>query len=146
MSGELQGVEQLVARLKELEEKVAKRYIKQALRAGGQVVRKEAITKAKTFDRSESPETIWKNIAIRTNKYGIIRVGVLGGAKKDDGKPVLPGGDTWYWRFLEFGVPARGIPAKPFLRAAAMENVGKVYTAVSDKLEQLLIKELEHRK
>lgn len=80
------------------------------------------------MDDAGTDEAIWKNIAVANNaragrKEGgiVMSVGVRGGAKSyannaenrrkgragktnaTGGSKANPGGDTWYWRFLEFG-------------------------------------------
>lgn len=53
---------------------------------------------------------------------------------KTGGDEGNPGGDTWYWRFVELGIPSRGIAARPFLRNALESSIGEV--------QQTLITEL----
>lgn len=90
-------------------------------------------------DDPDTPEKINLNIVTRKGKksfYGpdeiAYRVGVLGGARDysnygeiTTGKSAKgnPGGDTFYWRFLEFGTER--IRATPFMRPALAENVEK---------------------
>lgn len=50
------------------------------------------------------------------------------------------------WHFVEFGVPSRGIPAKPFLRPAFEQNKEKILADLRESLEravQRLIKKRE---
>ena len=93
-----------------------------------------------------TPKEIAKNIAIRwSGKHFkstgelMFRVGVLGGAKgfaaasgevKGRGKG-NPGGDTYYWRFLEFGTSK--MAAQPFLRDAIESNQSE---AISEFVNQ----------
>ena len=151
MSETVKGSEKLIENLKKLGgQKLVDRAVRTALRAGAQVVRKSAVANAKKFDDSKSEEEIYKNVAIKNTKKAKVRVGVLGGAKKDSDKTGElagegkdnPGGDTWYWRFLEFGVPAHGIPAKPFLRNAAQGKEGEIHQATLKKLKEFLEKEM----
>lgn len=75
-----------------------------------------------------------------------MRVGVLGGAKapaiqsgefKGKGKG-NPGGDTYYWRFLEFGT--ENMPAHPFMRPAQDNN------AATNKFAEEMKKGIEKEK
>lgn len=110
-----------------------------ALRRAANILRDQARANVKKYDDAKTPEDIAKNIvatfASRTSKRTgniAFRVGVMGGAKnyaetrenvrkgrvgaeyKTLGDKSNPGGDTWYWRFLEFGTKKAG--AKPFMR------------------------------
>lgn len=114
-----------------------------ALRKAANVIRQQAVVNALAFNDPQTPTEIYKNVTVRWasktfKRTGDLafRVGVLGGARKygdtkqnrragivgktykTAGDKTNPGGDTWYWRFKEFGVPSRGIPASPFLRSA----------------------------
>lgn len=128
--------------------KAAKRAATRAARKAIAVVRKAAIANAKQIDNRDSDEKIWKNITARAGRSRdgsiIFRVGVRGGAKayvnskenvrkglagkkyKTGGDKNNPGGDTWYWRFIEFGVPAHGIAPRPFMRPALQNNISTV--------------------
>lgn len=127
----LTGLEDLQAKLKEVAEDVRFKGGRFALRKAAQVVRDQARQNASRVDNPKTPEDIEKNIVERfstklfrrTGDIGF-RVGVLGGALapaeavgevKGAGKG-NPGGDTFYWRFLEFGT--QKMPAQPFMRPA----------------------------
>jgi HK97 gp10 family phage protein len=98
----------------------------------------------------------------RQNGDLMFRVGVLGGARST-GKSALksagsrrrkgvtsladlgelegagagnPGGDTYYWRFLEFGTSHAS--AQPFLRPALQNNVGPVIDAFVSEYDKAL--------
>lgn len=45
-----------------------------------------------------------------------------------------PGGDTWYWRFLEFGTEKTR--ARPFIQSTLAENVQAVTDAVATELNK----------
>ncbi len=119
-----------------------------ALRKAAQVIQRQAIENARRVDDPATAESIEKNIAVRWSgrrfkRTGdlMFRVGVLGGARQyantkqnrrvgrvgntyaTSGDKSNPGGDTWYWRFLEFGTARTR--AQPFLRPAAQEAAGK---------------------
>jgi HK97 gp10 family phage protein len=132
----LEGLDELRGKLKELSQDVQFKGGRYALRKASNVVREAAKANAARVDDPATAESIEKNITVRwsarlfrrTGDLGF-RVGVLGGAKgyakasgdvKGQGK-ANPGGDTFYWRFLEFGTEK--MRAQPFLRKALSENV-----------------------
>ena len=78
-----------------------------------------------------------------------IRVGVLGGAKNYAayGEIVTgrsakgnPGGDTFYWRFLEFGTSK--MRARPFMRPAMLTKQQAAFDAVAAAVDTELTKEV----
>lgn len=129
------GLEDLQAKLKEISKDMQFKGGRFALRKAAQVIRDKARENAARVDDSKTPEDIAKNITERwaskmnkrTGDLGF-RIGVLGGAKAPaiasgeiagKGK-ANPGGDTFYWRFLEFGT--QNIEAKSFMRDAMKES------------------------
>jgi HK97 gp10 family phage protein len=126
------------------------------------VVRKAARANARKID-GPSPRSIEKNITVQNSpRQGrraggiVMRVGVRGGAKqyadtrentrrrrvgksyKTLGDATNPGGDTWYWRFIEFGTVKQR--ARPFLQKALADNVGIVTNIVVAKLQKDIFK------
>lgn len=77
----------------------------------------------------------------------MMRVGIRGGARdmgkygefKGAGKD-NPGGDTFYWRFREFGTSNE--PARPFMRPAMNENGDAAFQAVASDMTAQVDKEL----
>lgn len=161
MSQYIQGLDEVEAKLKLLGNgKAAKRAATRAARKAIAIVRKAAIANAKQLDDADSSERIWKNITTKAGKISDndvkMRVGVRGGARhyvnskdnvrkklagktyKTDGDKTNPGGDTFYWRYLEFGT--QHSPAKPFMRPALQNNIsivtndfGSIFSAEIDK-------------
>lgn len=131
----INGLDELQAKLKSVSEDTQKKGGRFALRKAAQVIQAKAKQNAGRVNDPATPEEIAKNIAIRwSGKHFkstgdlMFRVGVLGGAKgfaaasgevKGRGKG-NPGGDTYYWRFLEFGTSK--MAAQPFLRDAMESN------------------------
>lgn len=122
MKFELNGVDELIKRLKKAQREGVEKMAPRALAASGRVIRDEAKRRAEAIDDPKTKESIAKNIALQKSskrntprdavKY---RVGVRGGgAPNDDKNP--SGGDTWYWRFIEFGTVK--MAPRPFLRPA----------------------------
>jgi HK97 gp10 family phage protein len=136
VSFNLEGMDEVLGKLKELSHDVKYRGGRFALRKAANLVAAKAKENAAAVDDPRSPESIAKNIVVRWSGRTFkstgdlkFRVGVLGGAKgyakasgevKGKGKE-NPGGDTFHWRFLEFGTEK--MAAKPFMRRAIAENV-----------------------
>jgi HK97 gp10 family phage protein len=153
---EVDGSDEVIKKLRALPEKMGKRAMRRALRKGANVVRDAARSGARRLDDQHSPEQIFKNITVQgggarfEKKEGgpVMRVGVKGGARtmtaygefKGAGKG-NPGGDTWYWRLLEFGTSK--IAARPFMRPAAENNAGAVFDAVAKSATVELDKEIK---
>lgn len=117
---------------------------------------------AQEFDDPNTKRSIYRNVAIQysarqSRQIGgvVMRVGIRGGAKRyvntrenrrkrrvgqeylGGGDKSAPGGDTFYWRFLEFGTEKMG--ARPFLRPALENNA----QAVSDLLTMNVNRDLD---
>lgn len=147
----VEGVDEILRKLRLLPERIGRNAMRRSLRKGANVIRDAARNNAKRFDDAETREAIWKNIAVqsggkrREKQEGgvMMRVGVRGGAKSKKGSgggSSNPGGDTWYFRLLEFGTSK--MAAQPFLRPAAAENVGRVSTVVANDMQTQLDKEI----
>lgn len=122
---ELVGANELLASISELKGLVGSKEGRSAARAAAVVIQKALKANAEKIDDPETPNSIPLNIAIgfnsrlfkRTGDIGF-RIGVNGGAKYRKFNPGKkgPGGDTWYWRLVEFGT--KNFAAKPFVRPA----------------------------
>lgn len=131
------GIDELLAKLDSVTYDVKRKGGRSALRRAAQVVQKAAQENfiRQSIDDPKTAADISKNITVRwssrrfkqTGDLGF-RIGVLGGAKgyakasgelKGKGKG-NPGGDTWYWRFAEFG--KENVAARPFMRPALESN------------------------
>lgn len=155
----IQGLDGALARMRALPEKLQKKGLSRALGKGARIVRVAAQRNARKIDDPKTSEMIARNITTKTDSRlgkreggAAVKVGVRGGAKsyKDNklnrrkqrvgqqyataGSSDNPGGDTWYWRFVEFGVPSLGIPARPILQPALAENDQRAITAIVDEL------------
>ena len=135
------GGEKIAAQLKTLPTKLQRREARRAARAGANVFRELARQFARPLDDDQTRENIAKNIVTQESRRAsraaggvVMRVGVLGGARKTENKAGKgnPGGDTYYWRFLEFGT--RKMRARPFMRPAYFQGVEKAEAAVADEL------------
>ena len=145
MEVNLTGAEQLLKRLQALgDENLQRKMARRALRKGAIIFRDAARENARRLDDPQTRESIARNIAIRESRRGgaaaggvMLRVGVLGGAKKTQGTG-HPGGDTFYWRFLEFGT--KKMAAQPFLRPVLAQKAQQATDAVAADLERALDK------
>src|SRR5690606_22168251 len=108
------------------------------MRKAAQVIRDQARKNAEAINDPATSENIAKNIVERFSprRYKrtgdlMFRVGVLGGARGfaaasgelQGAGSGNPGGDTFYWRFLEFGTSKHA--ATPFMRPAADQSAQK---------------------
>lgn len=141
----IEGMDDFMKKLDVLtDRKSVNRKARSAARKAMQLVQMAAMVGASRIDDPDTRESIKENIVIRNGKSRdlntvIMKVGVLGGAKnyansKDNvrkgragkeyftaGSSKNPGGDTFYWRYLEFGTSR--FPAVPFLRPALSANI-----------------------
>ena len=162
MANDITGLDEVQAKLRQLGNKrKAKNAATRASRKAMNIVKKAARENAKRLDDKDSPEKIWKNIitkAARTRGTGfvVMRVGVKGGASQyantrvnrragragrtyqTQGDKKNPGGDTWYFRLVEYGSSTNS--ASPFMRPAMNNNKDAVqaeftraYSAELDK-------------
>jgi HK97 gp10 family phage protein len=149
----LKGVDRAVAKLRALPAKMRLRVLKSAMRKGANVVKAAAVAGAKQIDDPQTSEQIAKNITVQFSSREskkqnavVFKVGVRGGARqfantranrrksrvgqtyKTAGDKSNPGGDTWYWRFIELGTSS--VAARPFLQPALANNVQSATDAV----------------
>lgn len=155
----IKGLDAVLRKMRSLAPELQKKGLRTAVRKGANIVKKAAVENASRIDDPKTAENIGKNIAVqfasRTSKRigGIaFRVGVRGGSQqyattkesvrkgragksyKTGGSKANPGGDTWYWRLVEFGTSRT--KAQPFLRPALENNVEKVTQTIVETLDQ----------
>lgn len=65
----------------------------------------------------------------RLGQTSLDDLGEIAGAGKDN-----PGGDTWYWRLLEYGTEDQ--PATPFMRPAAQASAQAVFNEFFNQLNK----------
>lgn len=135
----IEGLDALQKRLNAASDTLRRKAGRTALRKGANVIVAAARLKVSQNDDLDTPQNIaknvfaqWNNRRFKTTGDLAFRIGVRGGAKNKAGSDSFkiggnrnnPGGDTWYWRFLEFGTKVA--IAKPFLRPAMSENIQRV--------------------
>lgn len=150
-SVEFKGVDELARKLRQLADpKNARRIARKSARQAMNLVRDSARDNAKRIDDPETREKIWKNITTQGGKTKdvnliLMRVGIRGGAAMN-GKSnrqaleSLSGGNTTYWRHIEFGNSHQ--PAVPFMRPALADNIDPVINKFSHIFGSELDKEL----
>lgn len=141
------GLDDVMERMQLMRINMQKKYARKAARKAMNIARDAARQKAKSFDDPDSTEKIYKNIVVqqvkRKNKNPgevVMSVGIKGGAYANTkenrkkgrageetaniGSTSNPGGDTFYWRFKEFGTAK--MAAEPFMRPALADNIDAV--------------------
>lgn len=144
MAEVIEGMDAVLKKLQQLDGMHQRRALRRGVTRGAAEVRKKARANAKSVDNPATQEQIFRNVSakawrVRKNRpYLGSSIGVLGGAKgaatnvgeiKGAGKD-NPGGDTWYWRMLEFGT--QKMAAKPFLSTALESEKNKAVDAIRD--------------
>lgn len=134
----LKGLDDVLKRMENMRVGTKNKHIRKALRKAMVPIRDQAKENAKGIDDPESKEKIWRNIQIQSGKTknkGEMKysVGVKGGAKEKGNKKRGPGGDTFYFRFIEFGTSL--IRAFPFMRLAFSQR--------KDEAEAIFVAELK---
>lgn len=142
----LQGIDSLVSKLEAISYDLKRKGGRSALRKAAALISEKVKESARRINDPETSEDISKNITVRWNgklfkSSGDLgfRIGVLGGAKQYNnmhtrkggrrgtyevgGSQDNPGGDTFYWRFVEFGT-AR-VAARPFMRPALAQSISE---------------------
>lgn len=156
----IEGADEIISKLKKLEQKPARNAMRRALRKGANVIKKAAQARAKRFDDPATRAAIHENISVasggirREREEGgpIMRVGIRGGAQtgakqvfsdtKKNRKAGVAGQEfsVAHWRFLEFGTSE--MAAQPFMRPAANEKAGAAFDATVTAMQTELDKEL----
>lgn len=166
MASSIQGLDEVLRKMRLLPERIGRNAMRRSLRKGANIIRDAARNNAKRIDDAYTRQQIWKNIAVagggakREKQIGgvMMRVGVRGGAKQyvknkenvrkrragtsyeTGGSSGNPGGDTWYWRLVEFGTSK--MRAQPFLTPAGAEKATAAVNAIVADLNVQIDKEI----
>lgn len=146
ISFSLVGVNQLVSTLNTLKDDVKRKGGRFALRKAANLVAERIRANAERLDDAETGRNIADNVAVRWNgrefkRNGNLgfRVGILQGAvlpKGGEPADTSQGAATPHWRLLEFGTEK--MPAQPFVRPAAENNVGEIVNEFITQYEKAL--------
>lgn len=141
----INGLDALIPKLRAFSGNSARRIYTAASRNALKETRKKVQQNAAQLDDQSTAESIAKNVQTKVNSKrflsnGVIyaRVGVAGGAIKGKGGGGK-GGDTYYWRFLEFGTSK--MPARPFIRPAM--DAAQITDAYANTLSAAIEKEIK---
>lgn len=160
------GIEDLLGKIESISDDVRIKSGKASLRKAAQVIMLKAKALALRIDDPETAENIAANISTQfSSKHFkqtgdlMYRIGVMGGARayantkhnvrkrqvgKMDGDKGNPGGDTFYWRFHEFGT--RTVKKRPFLRPALQNNVEAAISAFVSEYEKAIDRAIKRAK
>lgn len=145
MANEITGLDEVIEKMRLLgKPRKVKNAATRSARKAMNIVNKAAKANAKKFDDKGTGNKIWKNIATKAGKTKganlvKMKVGVKGGAKQRVGTG-NSGGDTFYWRYLEYG--RSGVPATPFMRPAFFNNKDAVEAEFKRSFNEELDKEI----
>lgn len=115
-----------------------------ALRKAGQVVVNAIEEEIKKYDDPSTPTNISRNLAMRkatkrTRATGnpSYRIGFQGGARDNKANEGAPGGNTFYWRFIEFGTSriAGKYPVTTATQRAAQPAATAFISAMNKKIQ-----------
>lgn len=199
----IQGLDETLKRLQATDPKRQLNIYRSAARSAMLPLRNAVRTSAQQLDDPNSATSIAKNVAIRSmNKKKLrqagggasdvgVSVGIAGGARQyanskenqrkgragqtyeTGGSKTNPGGDTWYWRLIEFGRSAfttgkssitgkqinlfnpvtgknfgykvKGITARPFMRPALPQNINQIMDRFAMRLKAIIDKSASGR-
>lgn len=128
---DLDGVDSLIGKLRELKVDVRHKGGRAALRRAANVVVGHGKDGALRVDDTATGRSIADNIAARWNgrlfkRTGDLgfRIGVLHGAVLKNGGDLSKNAPTPHWRLLEFGTEK--MRAQPFMRSALADHISEV--------------------
>ncbi|WP_375591599.1 HK97-gp10 family putative phage morphogenesis protein [Chitiniphilus eburneus] len=164
----IEGLDRAIANMKALPKDLRAKGARFAMRKAALVVLAAAQAGARGIDDPKTAESIEKNLVVRfSNKMLkrtgdiMFRVGVLGGARAyantrenvrrgrvgqsyaTGGSKGNPGGDTFHWRFVEFGTEK--MPAKPFMRPAMQRAVPEATAVAVRELDKAITRTVKRR-
>lgn len=142
------GLAEIDRKLRLLPQRIGNNAMRRSLRKGANVIRDIAKANAKQIDDPDTSESIAKNIAVasggkrREREAGglLMRVGVRGGARPTRGDNGAPGGNTTYWRLVEYG--SSQAKAQPFMRPAMASGATKAFSVTAAAMNTEIDKEL----
>jgi HK97 gp10 family phage protein len=149
----IEGLQQLSQTLMKLPARLEKNVILGALRAAGQVIRREAMARVPVLQKPDPRRragTVRKNITVRRARGRLaVYVGVASISKKANAAFKAGGGqkgannpdDPYYWTWIEFGTKFQ--PARPFLRPAFEAKKYEALRKFDEYMKKRLVKEAQ---
>ncbi|MDI5890602.1 HK97-gp10 family putative phage morphogenesis protein [Halomonas rhizosphaerae] len=145
MGGEIQGLGEVLGKLKALENTPRQKTTRFALRKAANVVRDAAKAGASRIDDPATANSIAENVVVRADTRHLrttgelkFSVGVRGGSTSKRKNSSNPGGDTYYWRFLEFGT--EHMAAQPFMRPAMEESIAPATAEFVKQFDKAIVR------
>lgn len=142
----VEGLRELGEAMRKLSADINNKISRAAVNAAAQVVKKSAIARApqsdephqlgRRKDQIAQPGNLKRNIIVKRlpkGETGLTQEYIVG-VRHGSGR--VPK-DAFYWRFIEFGTVKE--PARPFLRPALAENVGKA----TEKMREVLKRRID---
>lgn len=129
----IDGLEEILENFKKLEQVAGTKAASRAINKAAVEIRKTARKNIKELNDPNTPESIYKNIAVKRWKSNKNKkyVGASVGVQKDG-----PGGDTFYWRFLEFGT--KRIAARYTITNSLTESAPAAMTAFTAEATKII--------
>lgn len=135
MKVEIKGLKEVIKTFGKVPDGVKRRALRQGLAAGGEVYRIGAIQNAMGVDNDKTKAAIWKNIR---NVYGVKRSRISRNVvQMVTVRNTKRGGDTFYWRFVEFGTSHSR--AQPFMRPAFESLSGLAIRETAEEMTRRLL-------
>lgn len=148
VSFRLDGVDDLVIRLRNATRETKYKGGRAALRKAANIVATQARKNARALDDPDTGRSIARNVALRWNgrlfkRTGDIgfRIGIRHGAVLSRDPEMGVNGPTPHWRLLEFGT--ENMQARPFFRRALSERAGDVISKFVAEYQKELSKAVE---
>ena len=138
----IKGWDQIERRMKALPQRVAKRELTSAVRAGANIIGKEARRRAPKGETGKLRRNVyWFKVRARNTRYAVTYgIGVRSQGSYVGKVASYGPKDAYYWHFLEFGT--RYQKAQPFLRPAFMTRRLKAVVTLRRRLWQGIEKQL----
>lgn len=148
----VEGLKELQSNLGKLEKAAQGKALRFATRKAAMVIVRQAKENFARYDDPATPQHIAENVGLRySTRFNKatgdhqFKIGVAGGAKHGKKDPENPnaGGDTRHWRFIEFGVPGRGILARAPMRKAALAKQADAYNEFAAQAFKAVTRQLK---
>lgn len=152
---QMHGGKDIADRLKALEALPRTKLLRTATRRAANVIRDKVKARADLVDDPRTENDIAENVVTRYDSQASrvtgdiwMRVGILGGSAWDGSKGPskastrrAPGGQTWYWPYIEFGT-SRTI-AQSFFRLGIAEGIDPALEAFNKGMDRAIDRALK---